>query len=138
MSVLSKKTNQTNTKIDRTNLWPVFGRSANIGTQNVCETFWLKDKKQINNDYEISIQGKLNRVGKKNKLVKIYFYYIQGTYLYYKEKCTDKYIKGYIKLQPNIKVERKVFQGKKEVNFLFIWGYFLLDIRKNILGKIIF
>ena len=95
-------------------MWPVFGKPLNE-EEKYKESFWQKDKTLISMDYDVLISGKLSRVAKKTKLVKIYFYYLQGQYLCYKEKPTDKTIKGYIKLGPHIRTERKFFKGKKEV-----------------------
>jgi hypothetical protein len=51
--------------------------------------------------------------------VKNYHYFLQGAYLCYQDRPTDKQLKGYIKLGPHIKAERKFFKGKKDVKAVY-------------------
>ena len=58
-------------------------------------------------DEEPDMEGPLNRIGRKLKNVKSYYYRLFGNYLCYYIKPSDEEYKGYLKLTKDVLLEKK-------------------------------
>jgi hypothetical protein len=56
---------------------------------------------------EPDFEGYLNRIGRKQKIVKQYYYKLFGNFLCYFLKKEDEEYKGYIKLTKDVLLEKK-------------------------------
>lgn len=114
---------KSNPSISINYLWPIYGRESKM---EKLGSFWHKDVTTLPSaKYDkLHFSGVLSRVGKKKKIVKNYFYQLFGSYLCYFKKPTDKTIKGYVKLNLNIKLDKKNFVGKKD-------DFYFIELNKN-------
>lgn len=96
-------------------MWPIFGREELELELEDAGSFWEKDiaafLSQKLNSYQY--YGILSRVGKKNKVVKKYFYYLYNNYLCYCKNSMNRQIKGYIKLSLKVKLDQRYCKGHK-------------------------
>ena len=108
---------------DLTKFWPVFGRENDQKKQT---SFWSKGETiEVDSlDDEPDFEGLLSRIGRKEKLVKNYYYKLFGNFLVYYINENDNEYKGYIKLNKDVLLEKKQLKGNNEF-------YYYLEFSKD-------